>query len=33
MFKDSLKTLESGGWASICGGDKYRGFVNFGDSK
>ena len=31
---DSLKgTLETGGWASICGGDNYRGFVNFGDSK
>jgi len=31
---DSLKgTLENGGWASICGGDNYRGFVNFGDSK
>ena len=31
---DSLNgTAESGGWASICGGDNYRGFVNFGDSK
>ncbi len=31
---DSLQgTAENGGWASICGGDNYRGFVNFGDSK
>ena len=31
---DSLYgTAENGGWASICGGDNYRGFVNFGNSK
>ena len=31
---DSLYvTAENGVWASICGGDNYRGFVNFGNSK
>ena len=26
-------TDELGGWVSICGGDNYRGFVNFGDNR
>tara|TARA_Y100000994_G_C15702737_1_gene445838 strand:+ start:918 stop:4475 length:3558 start_codon:yes stop_codon:yes gene_type:complete len=26
-------TGEFGGWVSICGGDNYRGFVNFGDGR
>ena len=31
---DTLEgTSELGGWVSVCGGDNYRGFVNFGDSK
>ena len=27
------QTEELGGWASICGGDNFRGFVNFGDGR
>jgi len=31
---DTLEgTDELGGWVSICGGDNYRGFVNFGDGR
>ena len=31
---DTLEgTSEYGGWVSICGGDNYRGFVNFGNSR
>jgi len=31
---DTLEgTAELGGWVSICGGDNYRGFVNFGDGR
>jgi len=31
---DTLEgTQEDGGWVSICGGDNYRGFVNFGDGR
>ena len=31
---DTLEgTSEFGGWVSICGGDNYRGFVNFGDGR
>ena len=31
---DTLEgTSELGGWVSICGGDNYRGFVNFGNSR
>ena len=28
-----MGTDESGGWVSVCGGDNYRGFVNFGDGR
>ncbi len=28
-----LGTLENGGWVSICGGDNYRGFVNYGNGR
>ncbi|MAQ32011.1 MAG: hypothetical protein CMD26_04705 [Flavobacteriales bacterium] len=31
---DTLEgTNELGGWVSVCGGDNYRGFVNFGDNR
>ena len=31
---DTLQdTDEFGGWVSVCGGDNYRGFVNFGDGR